>query len=249
MRLGGSRRVTVSLRAVPWIVVWFVLAICFSCSVANAQTPIAVAANAPPPTTRVDEHVVEFEVDGQKIVGTLALPVGVKSPPVILILHGFAPLRDGLPIKGTHEGFFSRPARLWAERGFASLRISTRGAGGSDGALEDMTFETRISETLAALSWLSQQPNVDHNRIGIVGYNQGAVMAAAAAGRRGGGAACGGASGEIRRPLAAHRQSDLPVYGATGRGDIRARPRESQRRACRREDSLWDDQAFEAGLL
>jgi dipeptidyl aminopeptidase/acylaminoacyl peptidase len=67
--------------------------------------------------------------------------------------------------------------------GYATLRISTRGTGGSSGSHEDMTIEGRIEEAMAAVAWLAKQTNIDPHRIGIVGYNQGAIVATAAAGR------------------------------------------------------------------
>ncbi|SFP57139.1 hypothetical protein SAMN05216330_108168 [Bradyrhizobium sp. Ghvi] len=78
---------------------------------------------------------------------------------------------------------FSRPARQWAEQGYATLRISTRGSGGSGGSYENMTIEGRIEEAMAAVAWLASQSNIDPHKIGILGYNQGAIVATATAGR------------------------------------------------------------------
>ena len=124
-----------------------------------------------------------IDVGHDKIIGTLSLPATGTTFPAVLILHGFAPERDGIPVRATQEGMFSRPARQWAEQGYATLRISTRGSGGSGGSYENMTIEGRIEEAMAAVAWLASQSNIDPHKIGILGYNQGAIVATATAGR------------------------------------------------------------------
>jgi hypothetical protein len=74
-----------------------------------------------------------------------------------------------------------------------------------------MTLESRIAETLAALQWLASQPDIDPDHIGIVGYNQGAIMATAAAGRSG--------AGQVKS-IALWLPIANPIYQYTARASV-----------------------------
>lgn len=129
------------------------------------------------------EKRVEFKVDGQTVVGTLNLPDGVRSPPAVLLLHGFTGSRDELEIPAVKEGIFRRAARIWATRGFASLRIDFRGNGDSGGAFADMTLQGQVKDALAALDWLAADGEIDKDRIALVGWSMGGAVGAIVAGR------------------------------------------------------------------
>jgi alpha/beta superfamily hydrolase len=129
------------------------------------------------------EKMIDFQVDGQKVVGTLSLPDAVASPPVILLLHGFTGSRDELEIPAVKEGIFERAARMWADRGVASLRIDFRGSGESEGAFEDTTLQGQVTDALAALDFLAAGGEVDEDKIAIVGWSMGGTVASAVAAR------------------------------------------------------------------
>lgn len=136
------------------------------------------------PQYQVVESVVQLENEGQTIVGTLALPDGAEGPlPVVLIFHGFTGQRQELPIVNTEESMYSRTARILAEQGYASLRIDFRGSGESDGAWEDTTFSSQISDALVALDYVSGLENIDPERIALLGLSQGGLVSASVAGR------------------------------------------------------------------
>jgi len=82
------------------------------------------------------EKTVSYDVNGEKVVGTLSLPDGVENPPVIPLFHGFTGSRDELEIPAVKEGIFERAARMWADKGIASLRIDFRRSGESGSAYE-----------------------------------------------------------------------------------------------------------------
>ncbi len=132
---------------------------------------------------RPAERIVDFTVDGQIVVGTLALPHGVARPPAVLLLHGFPGSRDELEIPAAKEGIFRRAARIWAGRGIASLRIDFRGNGDSEGAFADMTLQGQVKDALAALDFLAASPDVDGSRLALVGWSMGGAVGAAVAGR------------------------------------------------------------------
>lgn len=138
--------------------------------------------SASAPSFEFAESVVNFTNLDQKIVGTLALPTSEEAVPLVLLFHGFKGERDELPVINTEEGMFSRTARIFAERGFATLRIDFRGSGESEGLWEDTTFTGQIADAIAAIDYAQTVDGVDPERIGIIGLSQGGLVAASAAG-------------------------------------------------------------------
>ncbi len=128
------------------------------------------------------ETLVSFTVQGQTVAGTLCLPQGGPAP-VVLMLHGFTGSRDEMLVTGVGEGVFSRSARRMAQQGLASFRIDFRGSGDSEGDFSDTTYEGQIADALAALKVLADEPRVQGDRIGVLGWSQGGLAAAAVAGR------------------------------------------------------------------
>lgn len=128
------------------------------------------------------ETLLHFTVNGQQVIGTLCLPSGAPAP-VVLMLHGFTGTRDEMPVTGTGEGVFSRSARRMAQQGLASLRIDFRGSGQSEGDFADTTYEGQIADALMALQVLQAEPRVQGDRIAVLGWSQGGLVASAIAGR------------------------------------------------------------------
>lgn len=128
------------------------------------------------------ETLLHFTVNGQQVIGTLCLPSGGPAP-VVLMLHGFTGSRDEMLVTGTGEGVFSRSARRMAQQGLASLRIDFRGSGQSAGDFADTTYEGQIADALMALQVLQAEPRVQGDRIAVLGWSQGGLVASAIAGR------------------------------------------------------------------
>ena len=75
------------------------------------------------------EQEVEYEVHGQKVLGTLVIPDQVAYPPVVLMLHGYTANRNESKSEFVPEGLFGQTAKKLEEKGVASLRIDMRGSG------------------------------------------------------------------------------------------------------------------------
>lgn len=135
------------------------------------------------PSFEYAESIVNFPNLGQNIIGTLAMPVTDEAVPLVLLFHGFKGERDELPVVNTEEAMYSRTARIFAERGIATLRIEFRGSGESEGLWEDTTFTGQISDAIAALDFVETLEGVDPARIGIIGLSQGGLVGASAAGQ------------------------------------------------------------------
>lgn len=138
---------------------------------------VGMALTALASTGRAAEETVKFQVDNQTVVGTLNIPDGIKSPPAVLLLHGFTGSRDEEEIPSVKEGIFKRAARMWADKGIASLRIDFRGSGESDGKYENTTLEGQIKDGIAGLKFLEKSGKVNKRKLSIVGWSMGGVVA------------------------------------------------------------------------
>jgi dipeptidyl aminopeptidase/acylaminoacyl peptidase len=145
---------------------------------ALAATLIAAAL---PAAAAPREEVVRFEVDGQTVVGTLTLPESGEPAPVVLMLFGFLGHRGEWPITGTEEGPYARAARLWADRGIASLRIDYRGSGESEGSFAEATVSSEAADGLGAIQYIKADPRLDGERLAVLGWSLGGPVAAVVA--------------------------------------------------------------------
>lgn len=123
------------------------------------------------------ERFVQFTVHGQTVYGMLHAPEETAKAPAVAMCHGFT----GNRIE-THR-LFVKMARCLAANGIAALRFDFRGSGESEGDFEQVTVSGEIDDALAALAFLRQQPEVDDNRIGLIGLSLGGCVAACAAAR------------------------------------------------------------------
>lgn len=158
----GSRTWNIALRNVPEV-----------SSRPRPQTPI-------PPYPYVEEEV-EF-ANGEanaRLSGTLTLPdnVGV-FPAVILVSGAGAQDRDGTILQ-------HRPFRVIADfltrRGIAVLRFDDRGAGASTGDRRQATSADYADDVLAGVQFLRDHPNIDPQKIGLLGHSEGGTIAMLAA--------------------------------------------------------------------
>ena len=115
--------------------------------------------------------------DGVRIVASWAVPEGVATPPVVMLLHE----RDGTRAQWDE----SRLIGILVENGYAVLAPDLRGFGESNIVVRDGREEpyelTNSADTVldvkAAIDWLKGQSEVDASRIGIVGSRLGADLA------------------------------------------------------------------------
>jgi alpha/beta superfamily hydrolase len=136
------------------------------------------------PMTMAAETDVSIDRDGLSMVGTLNLPESVQNPPVVLMLHGFTGQRNEFPVADGDVGLFAHAAARLADEGIASLRIDFVGSGQSAGAWEDTTFSGQISDAVAAFDYLQTLESVDNDRVAVLGYSQGGLVAAHVASKR-----------------------------------------------------------------
>lgn len=140
-------------------------------SAASSETASAPAESAP--ETVVGE-TVSIENAGHIIPGILTMPENIpegETVPAVLMLHGTA------SDKNEAGGGYVLMADAFAKAGVASLRIDFMGAGDSTVDYASYCNTTAVSDANAAGRFLSQQPGINPERIGIMGWSQGGTDA------------------------------------------------------------------------
>ncbi len=127
------------------------------------------------------EIEVKFPSGKAELAGTLTLPPGNKLPAVIFLTgsgpqdrNENSPGRYGLKLY-----FFARIAHHLADEGFASLRFDDRGVGKSTGSAT--RIEDYMQDVRSALDFLKKRPEIDPERIFLLGHSLGAMIALKAA--------------------------------------------------------------------
>jgi alpha-beta hydrolase superfamily lysophospholipase len=136
--------------------------------------------SAPPGAPYTAEEVTVRTPGGVVLAGTLTLPKVHPprgAPAVVTITGSGTQERDeALP---TVRGY--RPFRQLADtlgrRGIAVLRMDDRGAGGSHAGPPGATSADFADDVRAALAYLRGRPEIDGDRIALVGHSEGGLIA------------------------------------------------------------------------
>ena len=123
------------------------------------------------------EEKVTFKSGDLNISGVVHTPddmvVGDRRP-VILILHGFGSRKDAGNVIG--------PTNMFMNWGYVVLRFDMRGCGESDGMFGHLLCLDQVEDTRAAVTFMQSRPEVDSDRIAVVGSSFGAAVAVYTAG-------------------------------------------------------------------
>jgi len=87
--------------------------------------------------------------------------------PSVILCHGFS---------GDKTGKYRlrvRIARELCKNGFAVLRFDFSGHGDSEGEMEDVSINRELDDLECAINFLKKQPEINRERIGIVGHSFG----------------------------------------------------------------------------
>ncbi|WP_308378044.1 CocE/NonD family hydrolase [Streptomyces sp. ISL-98] len=118
-------------------------------------------------TYDIREERVTLRQGKQTLDGVLATPTDGRGPyGLVVFVHG-----DG-PIDATHDSFYRPLWESFAEAGYASLSWNKPGVDGSSGNWLDQSMDDRADETMAAIAWARQRPDIDSRRIGLWGASQ-----------------------------------------------------------------------------
>jgi alpha/beta superfamily hydrolase len=122
-----------------------------------------------------EREAITLTNNGQKLFGILHRPLNQTRYPAIVICPGFAGTKCG------KYRLFVRLGKALAKMGIAVLRFDYRGSGDSEGEFEEITINGKVSDTLKALDFLSQDPHVDANHVGLLGRSLGGMISILAA--------------------------------------------------------------------
>lgn len=150
----------------------------------GAATTTAGAATVTPPLAK-DEQEVSFTAGKDTLYGTLLLPQGQSGKmPAAVLISGSGPTdRNGNTrlIQGPINSHYNF-ARVLADQGVASLRYDKLATGKTGLAsfannLNDLGFSTYVEEALAAYNFLKNRPEIDPQRLMILGHSEGGLIA------------------------------------------------------------------------
>lgn len=115
---------------------------------------------------------VTFQSDGLKLTGVVHTPDGLTAGERragFLVLHGFGSNKE------------SPGAVVIAEQmtkwGYVSMRFDFRGCGDAEGEHGHILCLDQVADTSNALTYMASRPDVDPNRIALVGSSFGAAVA------------------------------------------------------------------------
>lgn len=185
---------------------------------------LAALSLTPSQATRVDSvasQPITLKTATGDIYGSLVVPSGSGTHPVVLIVAGSGPTdRDGnspiavAPGKTLHPDTYKLLAAALAADGIASVRYDKRGIAASAGAMaghaeSDYRFDTGIADAAAWINMLRVDPRF--SKVIIVGHSEGSLvgMVAAQRAKAGGFVSLEGAG----RPAAAVLREQLTERG------------------------------------
>jgi hypothetical protein len=117
------------------------------------------------------EERVRFTSAGLKLAGIVHAPDGLKKGerrPAFLVLHGFG------SNKASHGCLV--PAKLLSDWGYVTLRFDMRGCGESEGEFGRIICLEQVEDTRNAITFMQERPEVDPNRIGLIGSSFGGAV-------------------------------------------------------------------------
>jgi pimeloyl-ACP methyl ester carboxylesterase len=115
---------------------------------------------------------IQFVSDNDTVRGVLFEPTTPPPHPAIIFAHG---------LLSAHQEFGDYPQRFCA-RGYLTLAIDFRGHGASEGLRGLMSSERNVQDLRHAIDYIEARPEIDNNRIALIGHSYGgdAVLCTAA---------------------------------------------------------------------
>lgn len=113
--------------------------------------------------------------DSLKIGGTLVLPKNHLPAPVVIFISGSGAQNRDENIFGFKP--FAILADSLANHGIGSFRYDDRGVGESTGSLSAATLQDLSSDVQVIFRYLTKQPGIRPDKIGLLGHSEGAIVA------------------------------------------------------------------------
>jgi dienelactone hydrolase len=117
--------------------------------------------------------------DAFELAGTLTVPKGGSQPyPAAITITGSGGQNRDEELWPLLPGYrlFGQVAEQLAAAGVAVLRVDDRGIGESGGERAAATMLDLANDVRAQVAWLRQRPEIDPDRIALVGHSEGGVI-------------------------------------------------------------------------
>lgn len=136
-------------------------------------TLVSCASVEEAPTHAYTEQDVQLNAGMYYIPAILVKPTVKNNAkiPAVVMLHGTASQKNEV------GGLYQRLAIYLAERGVASLRLDFAGTGDSLADYKLYNLTTAQHDTKTAMNYLVRQEIFDVNRLGLIGFSQGGLIA------------------------------------------------------------------------
>ena len=118
------------------------------------------------------ETKVTFSSAGRKLAGVVRVPEGAKPGerrPAFIVMHGF-----GSNMSSTNV---LEPCKMFEKLGYVTMRFDMPGCGESEGERGNLICLEQVQAASDALTHLAKTPQVDPDRIGMIGSSFGAAIA------------------------------------------------------------------------
>jgi dienelactone hydrolase len=136
-----------------------------------------------PPISYFSENVIiENKKDKINLAATITLPKKNGLFPIAILIGGPHIQNRDAESYG-HKPFWVIADNL-AKNGIGCIRFDNRGRGLSTGDIKSITSDNLKDDVEAILNYLQTRPNIDKNGIGLVGFNEGNVIAQITAANR-----------------------------------------------------------------
>jgi pimeloyl-ACP methyl ester carboxylesterase len=119
---------------------------------------------------------LDFTSAGNRLVGSLLSP-GTGPAPAALLLSGSGTLDRDSNTKRLRIDVMRQVADYLASIGIASFRYDKRGVGASSGTYHATGFWDNVADARSALAALKARPEVDADRVVVIGHSEGALIA------------------------------------------------------------------------
>ncbi|PRP95819.1 Alpha/beta hydrolase family protein [Enhygromyxa salina] len=134
------------------------------------QTP-----EPPFPYAVAELEIPNPDAEGVTLAATLTIPEGEGPHPAVVMISGSG-LQDRDETIANHKPFWVIADHL-SRNGVAVLRYDDRGFGESTGDGTKATLEDFASDSWAAAAALAARPEIDGERVGLIGHSEGGVIA------------------------------------------------------------------------